>query len=45
MEKGFFDMPIKMMKKHTSKLLKCEEAMITRQVVYWIMNTFENITN
>ena len=43
--KRFFDMPIKMMKKHTNKLLKWEETMITQQVIYWIMNTFQSITN
>ena len=35
--KRFFDMPIKMMKKHTNKLLKWEEKMITQQVIYWII--------
>ena len=29
-----------MSKKHTNKLLKWEETMITRQAIYWIMNTF-----
>ena len=28
--KGFFDMPIKMMEKHTKKLLKWKETMISR---------------
>ena len=48
--KSFFDMPIKndeeMMKKMTKKndkLSKWEEAVITRQATYWIMNTFQNI--
>ena len=27
-----------MIKKHTNKLLKWKETMITRQVIYWIMN-------
>ena len=43
--KSFFDMPKKMKKKHTKKLLKWEETMITKQVIYWIMNAFQNITN
>ena len=43
--KGFFDIPIKMEKKHTNKLSKWEETMITRQVIYWIMSTFQNIYN
>ena len=32
--KSFFDMPIKMVEKHTNKLLKWEEIMITRQSIY-----------
>ena len=32
--KRFFEMPIKTKKKHTNKLLKWEETMITQQVVY-----------
>ena len=43
--KLFFGMPIKMTKKHANKLLKWEETMITRQAIYWIMSTFQNITN
>ena len=43
--KSLFDMPIKNGKKHTEKLLKWEETMITRQKIYWIMSTFQNITN
>ena len=27
-------------RKHANKLLKWEETMITRQAIYWIMNTF-----
>ena len=38
--KSFFDMPIKNEKKHTNKLSKWEETMITQQVIYWIINTF-----
>ena len=34
-----------MKKKHTNKLLKWDETMITQQVIYWIMNTFQSITN
>ena len=37
--KSFFDMPIKN-EEGTNKLLKCEERLITQQVIYWIMNTF-----
>ena len=29
------------MKKHTNKLLKQEETMITRKAIYWITNTFQ----
>ena len=43
--KKFFDMSIKMTKKHTNKLLKWEETMITRQVIYWTINTFQNIAD
>ena len=43
--KDFFDIPIKMEKKHANKLSKWEETMITRQVIYWIMSTFQNICN
>ena len=32
--KSFFDMSIKMVEKHTNKLLKWEEIMITRQSIY-----------
>ena len=43
--KNFFDIPIKMKKKPTNKLLRCEETMITRQVIYCIMSTFQNTAN
>ena len=43
--KSFFEMPIKMRKKHAKKLLRYEETMITRQVIYWIMSTFQKNTN
>ena len=32
-----------MKKKHTNELLKWEETMITRQAIYWIMNTFQTL--
>ena len=32
-----------MTKKHTNKLLKWEEIMIARQIIYWITNTFQSI--
>ena len=38
--KSFFEMPIKNEEKHTNKLSKWEETMITQQVIYWIINTF-----
>ena len=34
-----------MAKKHTNKLSKWEETMITRQAIYWIKSTFQRITN
>ena len=43
--KSFFEMPIKMVKKHTNKLSKWEKTMITQQTIYWIISTFQNITN
>ena len=43
--KSFFDMPIKNGEETYEKLLKGEETMITRQSIYWIMSTFQNITN
>ena len=43
--KNLFDMPIKMTKKHTNKLLKWEETMITWQVIYWTINTFQSIAD
>ena len=35
----------KMKKKPTNKWLKWEETMITWQAIYWIMSTFQKITN
>ena len=43
--KRFFDMPIKDEEKHSNKLLRWEETMITWQVIYWIMSTSQKITN
>ena len=43
--KIFFEMPIKTVKKHTNKLSKWEKTMITQQTIYWIISTFQNITN
>ena len=43
--KIFFDMPIKNGEETYEKLLKWEETMITWQSIYWIMSTFQNITN
>ena len=43
--KSFFDMSIKNPKNDTNKLLKWEEIMIKQQIIYWIMNTFQYITN
>ena len=34
-----------MTSKYTNKLLKWEETTDTRQAIYWIMSTFQNITN
>ena len=41
--KTFFDVPVK--NKHTKKLQTLVNIIITRLVIYWIMNTFQNITN
>ena len=39
--KSFFDMPIK----NEGETYEREETMIRQQVIYWIMNTFQSITN
>ena len=43
--KSFFDMPVKNSEETYQQLLRWEEIMITQQVIYWIMSTFQNITN
>ena len=45
MEKVFLTHQCNKTKKHTNKLLKREETMITRKTIYWVMNTFQTITN
>ena len=42
--KRFFDMPIKNEETYR-QIIEWEETMITQQVIYWIMNTFQSITN
>ena len=39
--KSFLDMPIK----NEGETYEREETMIRQQVIYWIMNTFQSITN
>ena len=39
--KSFFDMPMK----NEEETYGWEEIMIRQQVIYWIMNTFQSITN
>ena len=43
--RSFLTLLYKIKKKHMKQLLKWEEIMITQLVIYWIMNTFQNITN
>ena len=43
--KSFFDMPVKNSEETYQQLLRWEKMMITQQVIYWIMSTFQNITN
>ena len=43
--KSFFDMPKKVRKKYSNKLLRWEKTIIIRQVIYWIMSTFQKTTN
>ena len=43
--KNFFDMPVKNSEETYQQLLRWEEIMITQQVIYWIMSTFQSITN
>ena len=40
--KKFFDMSIKNKEETYKQII---ETMIARQAIYWIMNTFQNITN
>ena len=38
-------MPIKNGEETYEQIIKWEEAMIARQVIYWFMSTFQKITN
>ena len=44
-ESFFFDTPMKKKKNHMKRLLKWEEIMIAKQIIYWIMNISEIISN
>ena len=43
--KIFLHVQWKIKKKHTKNLWSLVQIMITQPVIYWIMNTFQNITN
>ena len=43
--KSFFDMPVKNKEEAYKKLWALLKIMITRLVIYWTMNIFQNITN
>ena len=43
--KGFFDMPVKNSEETYQQLLRWEEIIFTQQVIYWIVSTFQKITN
>ena len=45
MEKVSLTCQLKMVKKHTNKLLKWDKTMIIRQVISWIISTFQNIAS
>ena len=42
--KSLFDMPIKN-EEETYEIIEMGRNIITQQVIYWIMNTFQSITN
>ena len=43
--KSFFDMPVKNSEETCQQLLRWEEIIFTQQVIYWIVSTFQKITN
>ena len=43
--KSFFDMPVKNSEETYQQLLRWEEIIFTQQVIYWIVSTFQKITN
>ena len=43
--KGFFDVPVKNEEEAYKKIWALVKIMITRLVIYWTMNTSQNITN
>ena len=43
--KSFFDLPVKMKKKLTRKLLRQVEIMTTQLVIYWILLISKKITD
>ena len=44
-DESFFNKLIKNEEETCENLLKWKETIITQQVIYWIMNTFQSITN
>ena len=43
--KSFFDMPVKNSEETYQQFLRWEEIIFTQQVIYWIVSTFQKITN
>ena len=41
----FLTLQEKMKKKHTNRLLKWEETVITQLIIFWVMSTFQGITS
>ena len=44
-EKYFFDMPIKNEEETYQQIIEMGRNNDLKQVIYWIMNTFQSITN
>ena len=43
--KSLFDMPIKKEEETYKQIIEMGRNIMTQQVIYWIMNTFQSITN
>ena len=43
--KRFFDLPVKTIKKHIRKIMRCAEIMTMYLVIYWVFLVFKTITD